>query len=50
MVLLRANIFIIWDPALKIPMAKNRINNITIEAETLKTLSTAEINFNHELA
>ena len=38
------------DPALKIPMAKNRINNITIEAETLKTLSTAEINFNHELA
>ena len=38
------------DPAMKIPMAKNRINNITIEAETLKTLSTAEINFNHELA
>ena len=38
------------DPALKIPMAKNRINNITIEAETLKTLSIAEINFNHELA
>ena len=37
------------DPALNIPMAKNRINNITIEAETLKTLSTAEINFNHEL-
>ena len=31
-------------------MAKNRINDITIEAETLKTLSTAEINFNHELA
>ena len=38
------------DPALKIPMAKNRINNITIEAETLKTLSTAEITFNYELA
>ena len=38
------------DPALKIPMVKNRINNITIEAETLKTLSTAEINFSHELA
>ena len=38
------------DPAMNIPMVKNRINNITIEAETLKTLSTAEINFNHELA
>ena len=38
------------DPALKIPMAKNRINNITIESETLKTLSIAEINFHHELA
>ena len=35
------------DPALKIPMAKNRLNNITIEAETLKTLSIAEIMFNN---
>ena len=31
-------------------MAKNRFNNITIEAETLKTLSTAEIMFNHDIA
>ncbi len=37
------------DPAMKIPMVKNRVNNITIEAETLKTLSTAEIMFNQNI-
>ncbi len=38
------------DPALKIPMAKNIINDITIEAETLKTLSIAEVMFNNDIA
>ena len=38
------------DPAMKIPIAKNRVNNITIEAETLKTLSVAEIMFNQNIA
>ncbi len=38
------------DPALKIPMAKNIVGDITIEAETLKTLSIAEIMFNQDIA
>ena len=38
------------DPALEIPMAKITTDIISIEAETLKTLSTAEITFNQDLA
>ena len=38
------------DPALKIPMAKNRANNITADAETLKTLSIAEVMFDQNIA
>ena len=37
------------DPALKIPLAKNRLDNITTESETLKTLSIAEVMFSQNM-
>ena len=37
------------DPALKIPMAKNRFESPVIEPETLKTLSIGEITFDQEV-